>query len=253
MNKLNHILTQWPPNTVITTKWLHKQGVSRQLADSYVNSGWLERVGRGAYKRPHQDINWAVGVSSLQNICNLNVHVGGKSALELLGYAHYVRLNTLHNIILWKRTDIRLPAWFENFEWEAELIVRSIKLFESKADFLTKKNLDGVALNICVAEQAILEYLHDLPKYESFDEAAYIIEGLSSLRPFVLQNLLENCKSIKVKRLFLYFAEMYSHAWFKKLDMSKIDLGSGKREIIKGGKLDKKYQIVVPELNREDR
>jgi hypothetical protein len=37
------------------------------------------------------------------------------------------------------------------------------------------------------------------------------------------------------------------------LEVSKMDLGSGKREIVKGGKLDKKYHIVIPDLNREDR
>lgn len=30
------------------------------------------------------------------------------------------------------------------------------------------------------------------------------------------------------------------------LDLSKIDLGSGKRQIIKGGALDQKYLITVP-------
>lgn len=92
-----------------------------------------------------------------------------------------------------------------------------------------------------------------MPKDESIDEANYLMEGLSSLRPSVLQTLLETCKSVKVKRLFLYMAEHHNHAWFKRLETSSMDLGSGKREIIKGGKLDKKYKIVVPELSRKDR
>lgn len=92
----------------------------------------------------------------------------------------------------------------------------------------------------------------NFPKQEGFDEANYIMEGLPSLRPTVLQTLLEACKSVKVKRLFLYMAEHHNYAWFKRLETSSMDLGSGKREIIKGGKLDKKYMIVVPELSRED-
>jgi hypothetical protein len=48
-------------------------------------------------------------------------------------------------------------------------------------------------------------------------------------------------------------AEHHNHAWFKRLDQSSIDLGSGKREIVKGGILDKKYKIVVPNLSREER
>lgn len=50
----------------------------------------------------------------------------------------------------------------------------------------------------------------------------------------------------------MYLAENYNHSWFERLDSSKIDFGKGKREIIKGGTLNKKYQIVVSELSRED-
>jgi hypothetical protein len=97
-----------------------------------------------------------------------------------------------------------------------------------------------------------MEYLYDIPRYEGFDEANYIMGGLPSLRPALLQQLLEGCKSIRVKRLFLYMTENHIHAWVERLKPSSIDFGKGKREIIKGGKLDKKYKIVVPELSRED-
>ncbi|MCF6194867.1 MAG: type IV toxin-antitoxin system AbiEi family antitoxin domain-containing protein, partial [Kangiellaceae bacterium] len=61
-----------------------------------------------------------------------------------------------------------------------------------------------------------------------------------------LNDLLLQCKSIKVKRLFLWLAERQNYAWFKKLDIENLNLGSGKRVIAKGGKLDKEYQITVP-------
>jgi hypothetical protein len=51
-----------------------------------------------------------------------------------------------------------------------------------------------------------------------------------------------------VKRLFLYMSERADHAWLERIDRSRIDLGSGIREIEKGGKLDKKYGIVVGDL-----
>ena len=35
--------------------------------------------------------------------------------------------------------------------------------------------------------------------------------------------------------------------WLDRIDRAKIDLGKGKRMIAKGGKLDPKYQITVPE------
>ena len=57
------------------------------------------------------------------------------------------------------------------------------------------------------------------------------------------------CNSIKVKRLFLYMAENILHEWFDYLNLNKINLGSGKRVISKGGKLDKKYNIVIEDLD----
>ena len=72
------------------------------------------------------------------------------------------------------------------------------------------------------------------------------MEGLTTLRPKLVQRLLEECKSIKVRRLFLLMAEYSNHDWFKELNVEKIDLGSGKRVIVKNGVLDKKYKITVP-------
>jgi hypothetical protein len=61
-----------------------------------------------------------------------------------------------------------------------------------------------------------------------------------------VQQLLEQCASVKVKRLFLYMAEKAGHAWVKHLDRSKVDLGSGKRSVAPGGVYVPKYEITVP-------
>ena len=50
-SKINQLLQQWPAETVATLRWLSSLGVDRRLADKYVQSGWLERLGHGAYKR----------------------------------------------------------------------------------------------------------------------------------------------------------------------------------------------------------
>jgi hypothetical protein len=73
------------------------------------------------------------------------------------------------------------------------------------------------------------------------------MENLLSLRPAVVQMLLEQCKSIKVKRLFLYFAEKVEHNWFADLDLSKIELGKGVRRIVPNGKYVSKYELMLPE------
>jgi hypothetical protein len=253
LNKINQILSERPPNTLITNEWLRKKGVSRQLAGSYVRSGWFQKFGTGVYKRPKDEITWIGALYTLQVMNELPVYVGGRTALEVQGSAHYVRKNSRQKIVLWKEPDVWLPRWFKNHEWNVSIEVRSAKLFDDQNEGITKREIGGIQFLLSSPERATMEYLYDIPKDESFDEAHYIMEGLATLRPSVLQSLLENCRSIKVKRLFLHMAATYNHSWFKRLDESSIDLGSGKREIIKGGKLDKKYQIVVPEINREER
>jgi hypothetical protein len=78
-------------------------------------------------------------------------------------------------------------------------------------------------------------------------ECAQVMEGLTTLRPKILQPLLEKCSSIKVKRLFLYLASRAGHDWFKRLDPSKLELGSGDRTITKGGVYVAQYGITVPQ------
>ncbi len=78
----------------------------------------------------------------------------------------------------------------------------------------------------------------------------YMMEQLTTLRPEMLQQLLETTKNLKVKRMFLYMAEKAGHYWFEALDTSKIGLGTSKLQLSKNGIYISKYKITVPkELN----
>jgi hypothetical protein len=96
-----------------------------------------------------------------------------------------------------------------------------------------------------------MEMLYLVPKFYTFDEAYLIMEGLTTLRSDLLQNFLEKCRSVKVKRMFLYMAERNDHQWFADLDIKKIDLGRGKRAIVENGRLNSKYSITVPKEYEE--
>jgi hypothetical protein len=74
-----------------------------------------------------------------------------------------------------------------------------------------------------------------------------LMEGFTSARLAVVQELLEKYRSIKVKRLFLWSSEEAGHDWFKRLDSSRIDLGKGIRQIYNGGRYVSKYMITVPD------
>ncbi len=50
--------------------------------------------------------------------------------------------------------------------------------------------------------------------------------------------LLINCKQVKAKRLFLWFSDRHDHAWRKELEINGIDLGRGKRMLVKSGAYD---------------
>jgi hypothetical protein len=91
-----------------------------------------------------------------------------------------------------------------------------------------------------------MEVLYGVPQVDSYEEAQHLMEGLTTLRPRLVQKLLENCASVKVKRLFMFLAENCKHGWAGKVDLSKVDFGSGKRVLLEGGRLDAKYQITVP-------
>ncbi len=91
-----------------------------------------------------------------------------------------------------------------------------------------------------------MECLYLAPKSQPLLEVYELMEGLNNLRPTLVQQLLEQCTSIKVKRLFLFMADKAGHDWFDYLDMSKIDQGSGKRSIVESGIYNPKYKITVP-------
>ena len=95
-------------------------------------------------------------------------------------------------------------------------------------------------------ERAILEALDELPNHASFDNLDKIFEGLTTLRPKQLMTLLMRCRSVKVRRLFFVFSDRHRHPWSKHLDVSKIDLGSGPRALVEGGKFHPAYRIYVP-------
>jgi hypothetical protein len=91
-----------------------------------------------------------------------------------------------------------------------------------------------------------MECLYLAPQYQDLMECFELMEGLNNLPPKQVQMLLEKCESVKVKRLFLYMAEKAKHSWFNYLDTEKIDLGRGKRSVVKNGALVEKYGITVP-------
>jgi len=102
------------------------------------------------------------------------------------------------------------------------------------------------SLNISSPARALMECLHLTPDRFELIEASQIMESLASLRPEKTQEILENCQSVKVTRLFLFLADKSNHSWVKYLNTERINLGSGKRSIVPNGIYIPKYKITVP-------
>lgn len=267
-NKLNSLLQTLPEGLLVDARWLERHGYYRSLRSQYVASGWLERPARGVFRRPQGTVSWEQVVISLQTMMDFPVSVGGRSALELQGYAHYLpqAQSAIHLY-----TDKKLPGWVLKIPIDPSFILHNrLRLFPSIAISpntlsLTayvredEEALEGALrmipwghwkwpLVVSTPERAYLELLDELPHNETFHMADILMEGLVNLSPRRLQPLLENAGSVKVKRLFFFFADRHEHRWLDRIDRKKIDLGKGKRMLVKGGKFDTKYQITVPHI-----
>lgn len=245
--KLNPLLTNWPAGAVYTTTWLNQIGIPPSLTQKYRESNWVKAVGRGAIARVGDNVDWTGGVWAIQKQLKLAIYPGAKTALELSGAGHFLPLNN-QIITLFGQPSLKLPLWFKQYNKELNIKYFTTNLFEKVPELgLTEKEVGNFSILISSPERAMMEVLYLVPKSQSIDESRLLMEGLNTLRPHLVQKLLENCNSVKVKRLFMYLAESLSLSWITRINTAGIDFGSGKRLIVKGGKLDPKYQITVPE------
>ena len=241
--KINRILKIWPSGTVGLTPWLEKAEVSRQLQQRYQRSGWFESLGRGALKRADDPIDWLGGLYAIQKQARLDIHVGARTALGLQGQAHYLELN-VSTVTLFAPRKVCLPAWFINHNWGVKPELHNTDFLPASIGVVDIEH-KLFSIKASGAARALMECLFLAPQKFDLVEAYQIMESMTALRPAAVQQLLEQCRSVKVKRLFLYMAEKACQAWVKHLDLQKVDLGSGKRSVVPGGAYIPKYAITV--------
>ncbi len=255
--RLKPLLDDLPPGFVADAAWLTGRGIDRKSILQYEQRDWLEKLARGVYRRPdiHRDgsgRDWRRLVLSLQRVMGYEAHVGGRTALSLHGFEHYLNLGA-------EATPIYLygdvPSWLARLPNADQFETRTLSLFGG-----SKTGVDGIDekkqasppqrrlndLIVSTPERAILEMLNELPANESFHNVDAIFESLANLRPRLLEALLKECHSVKVKRLFFVFADSQDHAWRQYLLSDDYDLGSGPRALVDGGRLHPRYDITVP-------
>ncbi len=249
--KINELITNWIPGAVYCVKWLKENGYTYSNLQIYKRSGWVKTIGAGALVKSGDEIEWAGAVWALQEQLKLPMHVGGKTALEQAGNAQYLTFGK-QRVFLIAAPKTKLPTWFRNKKWDAEIVFLQSSLFDEKLNVLSQADQGLISLEFgrldviySSRERAMLEYLDQVPERHSFEEAHEIMENLISLRPKIVQTLLAHCNSVKAKRLLLALADKVKHPWLKKIDLSKVDLGSGNRQLIRGGEFDSKYKITI--------
>jgi hypothetical protein len=241
--KIKQLYQLLPEGVVAPSVWLAANGYSSQLVYKYVKNGWLVKLGNGAYLRPASILNWQGAVLGLQKLAELPFHVGGLSALNLLGYAHYLPIGGETTITLYG--EKKPPVWISQIKSLSFTFYKK-PLF---GDLGLKKQSTSIRdwqMTISSPERAILELIYQVgDNGVDFKFVAEIFEGLTTLSPRVLNELLLNCNSRKIKRLFLFFANYYNFPWAKHIN-KELDLGAGKLQVVKDGNYNKTYMITVP-------
>jgi hypothetical protein len=267
---LNHLLATLSPGVLVDSAWLQTQGISRTSIHDYVRRGWLERVAPRVYRRATTHgaattLRWDMAVMSAQRGAAAELYVGGMTALELQGLGHFARLGTDRTVHLYDPGH-QAPSWLATLPIDAMLVLHRRTLFKDsllgvewfRYDLGTARLGTSVGspdateawdhfLRVAGAERAAIEMMEDVPANLTFDHADKVFENLTTLRPRLLTSVLEGCSSIRAKRLFLFFADRHEHGWVKRIDRATIDLGRGKRQLVRAGRLDSRYQITVPE------
>lgn len=250
--KINHLLRNHPSGGVFLSTWLAKKGYSLDLQKRYRKSQWLAPIGTGAMIRAGEKVGYEGGLYALQKQAGLTIHAGGRTALALQGKAHYLEMGA-SKVVLFGGSAEKLPTWFKKYDWGVDIEYHPTSFLPHKLG-MVELETKTFSLQVSGSVRALMECLYLAPEKQELVECLELMEGLNNVRPQLVQSLLEQCQSVKVKRLFLYLAEKAGHKWVEYLDLNKVDLGKGKRSLVKNGVLIPKYAITVPkELEAHER
>ncbi|MDD6228647.1 MAG: type IV toxin-antitoxin system AbiEi family antitoxin [Bacteroidales bacterium] len=245
-SKINQLLADAVPGGLLFAAWLREKGYSAQLIKRYRDSGWLEGLSRGVMYRKNDHLSALAAVYSYNHQTGNKARIAAHSALELLGFNHYVPMGKPRLMVAFKNGSV--DDWVRSEKYDMTIVPFHTGIFKNPATHFLDRN--GLSLILSSPEQAFLECLHLVPDYYNYMDLFYVMEQLTSLDPDKVQSALENTSSQRVKRIFLYMAEKAGHYWFDMLDTDKFGLTTSKLQLVDNGAYISKYRITVPkELN----
>ena len=242
--KIQQILEITPHDSLLFGLWLSNRGLNARGQYSYMKSGWLDRISKGVYKVHGTKPTLMAAISSYNTQLGKHCIVGAYTALDLRGYSHYLSMGK-PKAYLFTDKENRLPAWLLQDDWDMTVRYKTTSFLGDELLGVETMSVEQHNLFVSSAERAILECLNLPDASSSLLDIYYIMESLTTLRPNLVQTLLEKCTSQKAKRLFLYMAEKANHSWFKALKTDNVQLGASRLMVTSTGKYVSRYNMTV--------
>jgi len=242
---IKRLLLEAPKGAPLTSKYLNKIGISRQLIKVYEKSGWIESMGHGVYCFPNSKVTWEGMVYALQDQLERTVTIGGRAALEYYGMGHFLSLQK-QRIFLFQPTNQKTPKWIDSMSLDnVEFVWVNTNMIPVNTG-VSKESFQHFELLVSTPERAALEVAYLVGKHHSFEEFVLLSESLGRFRPKVIKQLLITCRSKYAKRLILMLGDFQGSPWFKRLDKNEIDIGSGVMQVEGGGHYVSQYLLSIP-------
>ena len=243
--KIQQILEANPDSKILFSEWLTSHGLDAKEQHAYMKRGWLTRISKGVYALQGNTPTLLHAISAYNMQLSKKCVVGAYTALELRGYSHYISIGKPMAFLFTGATD-RLPLWMLDKDWDMTIKYIKTSFLGDDHKGVESMTVGNEQLLVSSPERAILECLNLPEAASSLLDIYYIMESLTTLRPKLMQTLLESCTSKKVKRLFVYMADKAGHPWFKALKLDAINLGTSRYMAVPTGKYIAKYNMTIP-------
>lgn len=113
--KVNQLISNWAKGSLKTVSELKSLGYTPQLLKIYSNSNWIELFSRGVYNLYNDKVGWQGALLGLQRKSETTIHAGGKTALTLRGYGHYLKQHE-NKVYFFSNGNENTHVWLKKFE-----------------------------------------------------------------------------------------------------------------------------------------
>jgi hypothetical protein len=222
---------------------LAAHGITAKHASALARSGWLQRLGRGAYGLPGDELNREACLAFLSRQLP-GLHVAAKTALAWRGVRHNLAFR--ETVVLWGDQPARPPGWLAAV---VTVRYRAAHIFDPDLPVglgLTPLPNGQPELLVSTPERALLELLGEAGSFEGLEEVRHLVESTRNLREPVLDALLGHLNRIKVARLAVRLATELELSWAELAQRHSRRLGGGRRWVSVGRTGDRLDLVATP-------